>query len=173
VYSQTEVDMTARSATDSHEKHSVFFSHRSSDARVTSLLIDLLDRHTENVSFFSSQKIEEGVWRNPIAEHLNRANFLVLVVTDSNEDLGSCIYEAGYFAALSRESPRRRIWCLHHALILPPRPLADLQTIPAKTPEVEYWIKELFKETEQTKAEFLDAIPELADEICKLFPQKL
>ena len=163
--------MTVPSATGSHEKHSVFFCHRLNDARVTSLLIDLLNRHTENVSFFSSEKIEKGSWRSAIAEHLNRADFFVLVVTDSNEDWGSCLNETAYFAALSQvsETPRRKLWCLHQRSIDPPRPFHDLQSIPTNKGDVEHWLTELFDETGQAKDSLRKAIPGLADEICKLF----
>jgi hypothetical protein len=158
------------SGTDPHGKYSVFFSHKVNDSGVTQALKDLLDSHTENVEFHISEQIEKGTaWRKAIAELLNRANFLVLVFTDPNEDWGWCLYESGFFDALSQSESRRRIWCLHNASTDPPSPIADLQTIPAKKTDVEQWLKELFRGTEQTKELFWKNIPELAEEICKLF----
>ena len=158
------------SGTDPHGKYSVFFSHKVNDSGVTQALKDLLDSHTENVEFHISEQIEKGTaWRKAIAELLNRANFLVLVFTDPNEDWGWCLYELGFFDALSQSESRRRIWCLHNASTDPPPPIADLQTIPAKKTDVEQWLKELFRGTEQTKELFWKNIPELAEEICKLF----
>lgn len=163
-----EADMETSS--EHNGKYSVFFSHKVNDKRVTTSLIELLDGHTENVSFAISEQIEKGTpWRKAIAELLNRANFLVLVFTDPNEDWGWCLYELGFFDALSQSESRRRIWCLHNASTDPPSPIADLQSVPAKKTDVEQWLTELFKETGQTKSLFWKAIPELAEEICKLF----
>jgi hypothetical protein len=153
-------------------KHSIFFSHKVNDKKVTYSLIDLLALHTENVEFFASEKITKGEeWMKVIADYLNRANFLVLVFTDPNENWGWCLYESGFFDALrrSRESSRRRIWCLHHASNLPPSPLRGLQTIPAIAEDVEQWLTELFEATGQTKVQYLKSIPKLAEKVCKLF----
>ena len=137
-------------------KYSVFFSHKVNNSGVTKSVIELLDGHTENVSFPISEQIEKGTpWRKAIAELLNRANFLVLVFTDPNEDWGWCLYESGFFDALSQSESRRRIWCLHNASTAPPSPIADLQSVPAKKPDVEQWLTELFQKTGQTKPLFL------------------
>jgi TIR domain len=152
-------------------EYSVFFSHKVNDEGVTRSLIKLLSRHTENVRFSISEQITRGSpWRKSIAQQLTDAKFLVLVFTDPHANWGWCLYESGFFDALSQVSkPSSRIWCLHHAATSPPSPLADLQSIPAKTQDVEQWLRELFKETEQTKSEFIDDIPTLAEEICRLF----
>jgi hypothetical protein len=169
--------MTAPSGT---EKKSVFLSHKVNDG-VTSLLADLLDRHTENLDFFVSESINKKgeAWRRWIDDRLMRANFLVWVVnvvTHPN-DWAWCSYEMGFFSALVQvselrqlsELPRHhRLWCLHNASTDPPDPIADMQMIPAKKTDVELWLAELFHTTGQ-KASFRKAIPELADEICKLF----
>jgi TIR domain len=153
--------------------YSVFFSHKVGDEGVTKSLIDLLARHTELVDFIISENIEKGKdWRQEIADALSRANFLVLVFTDPNENWGWCLYESGFFDALSQvsKSSGKLIWCLHHASIPPPSPLAGLQAITAtKHDDVEKWLKQLFRNTGQTKDQFLDAIPELAEKICSLF----
>ncbi len=167
-----ERNMEAPSATDSNEKYSVFFSHKVNDKTVTGLLIDLLDRHTEHVNYFVSEDIEKGVpWRKTIAEHLNLSSFLVLVFTDPTEDWGWCLYETGFFDALSQipDSKSRRIYCLHNASTAPPSPIADLQTIPATHKDVAQWLSELFTYTKQTKPAFWQDIPKLADKICELF----
>ena len=155
---------------DPNGKYSVFFSHKVNDSGVTKSLKNLLDGKTEQVNYHISEEIEKGIaWREAIAKLLNRADFLVLVFTDPNEDWGWCLYESGFFDALSQSESRRRIWCLHNASTTPPPPIANLQTIPAKKADVEQWLNELFRGTEQTKQLFWDAIPELAEDICKLF----
>lgn len=120
--------------TDLNLEYSVFFSHKINDEDVTAQIMDLLDRHTKGIKYFVSENIEKGThWRKTIAECLNLASFLILVFTDPNEDWGWCLYETGFFDALSQKSPSelRRIYCLHNASTNPPSPIGDLQTIPA------------------------------------------
>jgi TIR domain len=163
----------SRTSPGVRSNYSVFFSHKVGDVGVTKSLIDLLARHTELVDFIISENIEKGKdWRQEIADALSRANFLVLVFTDPNENWGWCLYEPGFFDALSQvsKSSGKLIWCLHHASIPSPSPLAGLQAITAtKHDDVEKWLKQLFRNTGQTKDQFLDAIPELAEKICSLF----
>jgi hypothetical protein len=92
---RTPLRVRESSGTDHHGKYSIFFSHKVNDEGVTKALKDLLDTNTENVEFHISGQIEKGTaWRNSRAELLNRANFLVVVSTDPNEDWGWCLYEA-------------------------------------------------------------------------------
>jgi hypothetical protein len=155
------------------QKYSVFVSHRVNDGGVTKALTDLLDRHTKTVKFIISENFEKGkAWRQEIANALHQANFLVLVFTDPDEDWGWCLYESGFFDALSQvsRSSGKLIWCLHHASTPPPSPLAGLQGIDAsKAEDVEKWLKQLFKHTDQLEGPFRDDIPKLATEICELF----
>jgi hypothetical protein len=157
----------APQATNSNKKYSVFFSHKVNDQKVTSQLKDLLGHHTENIEYFISEDIEKGTrWREIIAERLNLANFLVLVFTDPNEDWEWCLYETGFFDALSQvPQSNRRTFCLHNASTPPPSPIANLQTVPATKKDVTQWLSELFKYTKQDKI----PVPKLAAKICKLF----
>jgi hypothetical protein len=154
----------------SRREYFLFFSHKVNDETVTSLLIELLRKHTENVGFFISEKIRKGEdWRKAIGDHLSRANHLVLVFTDPHENWGWCLYESGFFDALKEVSkPSSRIWCLHHVSTTRPSPLSHLQSIPADPPRVEEWLLELFEESGQPKERYLK-IPQLAKDICKLF----
>jgi len=166
--------MTGKEPDDnSAGKYSVFFSHKARDCPVAEAIIDLLDRHTENVSFFISEKIEKGTnWRKSIADHLSRSSFLVLLFTDPKEDWGWCLYETGFFDALTqaRDSASvRRLYCLHNEATTPPNPISDLQTVSANVDEIEQWLRELFQHTKQNKARFMDAIPGLAVQIRDLF----
>ena len=153
------------------EAHRIFFSHRHRDEPVTKDIISILHRHTENVRCFISEHIERGAkWRSAIAEQLKLSGFLVLVFTDPEEDWGWCLYETGFFDALSQlPGETRRIYCLHHPSTTPPTPIADLQTIPATVQNVRQWIEELFDKTRQSKKEFRDDIPSISEEICGLF----
>jgi hypothetical protein len=94
------------------EAHRIFFSHRHRDEPVTKEIISILHRHTENVRCFISEHIERGAkWRSAIAEQLKLSGFLVLVFTDPEEDWGWCLYETGFFDALSQlPGETRRIY---------------------------------------------------------------
>jgi hypothetical protein len=154
-----------------HSEYSIFFSHKTHDEKVTNQIMKLLEQHSKGIKYFVSENIEKGTrWRQAIAKHLNRASFLILVFTDPHEDWGWCLYETGFFDALSQISPAklRRIYCLHHASTSPPKPIEDLQTIPATKVRVEEWLKEVFQHTKQTGPDF-SAIPGLAESICVLF----
>ena len=161
--------MSEHSSTDPNAEYKIFFSHKVEDEKVANSIINLIERHTERVRCFMSKNIEKGTnWRQTIADQLTLSSFLVLVFTDPNEDWAWCLYETGFFDALTRISnimPTRRIYCLHHASNPPPSSIADLQSIPAKVEDVSQWLKELFKHTVQTKELFWDDIPKIADNI--------
>jgi hypothetical protein len=164
--------MTEGLSTHCDSEYKIFFSHKVEDQKVAHAIIDLIDRHTERVRCFMSQNIEKGTnWRQTIAEQLTLSSFLVLVFTDPNEDWAWCLYETGFFDALTRTntSPTRRIYCLHHSSNPPPSSIADLQTVPAKIEDVSQWLKELFNHTLQTKEVFRGDIPQVASQICELF----
>jgi TIR domain len=153
--------------------YNIFFSHKVKDEPVTRKIIDSLHRHTDNVQCFISEDIEKGKnWRDEIAEHLKLSSLLVLVFTDPEEDWGWCLYETGFFDALTQISDAtqaRRIYCLHNPSATPPSPIANLQTIAAEPEDVSRWLSGLFEYTKQTKKEFLNDIPEIANQICGLF----
>jgi hypothetical protein len=96
-----------------------------------------------------------------------------LVFTDPDEDWTWCLYETGFFDALRQadKTETRRLYCLHHPDTGPPKPIADLQTVPATSEEVIEWLTKFFDQTQQTKTEFRDKteIPQLANEICGFF----
>ena len=168
--------MDAVSISQSTPTHTIFFSHKHHDEPVTKGIISLLRRHTENVQCFVSEDIEKGTnWRRAIAEHLALSGFLVLIFSDPEEDWGWCLYETGFFDALSRipsADLMRRIYCLHNPSTTPPSPISDLQAVPATTKDIKQWLEEIFEHTKQTKREFRDDIPKLAEDICGLFVQE-
>ena len=123
-----------------------------------------------------SKNIEKGTnWRQTIAEQLTLSSFLVLVFTDPSEDWAWCLYETGFFDALTRTPNTmhtRRIYCLHHASNPPPSAIADLQTIPATVEDVSQWLKELYEHTAQTKEILWEDISPIAGQICELFERE-
>jgi len=168
--------MTANSSTDANAEHKVFFSHKVKDDAVTNSIKDLIEARFERVRCFMSKNIAKGTnWRQAIAEELTGSSFLVLVFTDPTEDWAWCLYETGFFDALTRfpnEMHTRRIYCLHHASSPPPSPIADLQATKANLEDVSRWLKELYKHTVQTKEILWNDIPQIASQICEFFEQE-
>jgi hypothetical protein len=166
--------MNANSST-TPAAYTVFFSHRLKDKHVAHSIKQLLQRHTANVDYFVSEDIEKGVnWRKTITAQLHHSRFLILLFTDPEEDWSWCLYETGFFDALTQLSDNtntRRIHCLHHPDTGPPKPIADLQTVPATPEEIIKWLTGLFDQTQQTKTSHRDniQIPQLASEISGFF----
>jgi TIR domain-containing protein len=157
---------------DVPRQYKIFFSHQHQDEPVTNDIISILRTHTDNLKCFISEDIEKGAnWRKAITEHLTSSSFLVLVFTDPEENWGWCLYETGFFDALSQtpsELQARRIYCLHNPKTTPPSQIADLQSVPATVKDVSQWLEELFNIT-KTRKEFRERIPELSSQICQLF----
>jgi hypothetical protein len=171
-----EEKVTTNSATDANAEYKVFFSHKVKDDTAINSIKNLIEARFERVRCFMSKNIEKGTnWRQAIAEELTDSSFLVLVFTDPTEDWAWCLYETGFFDALTRfpnEMHTRRIYCLHHASNPPPSPIADLQTTKANLEDISRWLKELFKHTGQTKEILWNDIPQIASQICELFEQE-
>jgi hypothetical protein len=153
--------------------YNLFFSHKTHDQPVTKSIISLIEGNTENVRCFISEDIEKGTnWHATIVKNLKLSNFLVLVFTDPEEDWGWCLYETGFFYALTQipgAVQTRRIYCLHNASTTPPSPIAHLQSIPATPTLVTKWLEELFDHTKQNKRQNRDNIPQTSNKICDLF----
>jgi hypothetical protein len=155
--------------------HTVFLSHRIKDKHVAHSIKQLLTQHTANVDYFVSEDIEKGAnWRKTITAQLHHSRFLVLVFTDPDEDWSWCLYETGFFDALTQTADNtqtRRIHCLHHPDTSAPPPIAHLQTVPATFEEVSKWLTSFFDQTQQPKTPFRDniQIPQLANEISGFF----
>lgn len=150
---------------------SAFISHRAKDAAVAQQIFDILDGNMD-MEFFISLRIEMGIdWRKEIAEKLNQANFLILLFTDPDENWGWCLYETGFFDALTKlegAGQQKRIFCLHNPDSAPPDPIANLETIAVDGDNVGKWLKQLFAQTNQ-KPSFVSKIPGMTAAICDAF----
>ena len=153
--------------------YNIFFSHKVEDEPVARKIIDLLRRHTENVQHFISEDIKKRKnWQDELAQHLKLSSSSVLIFIDPEEDWGWCLYETGFFDALTQipdVTHARRIYCLHNAATAPPSPMPNLQTITAEPEDVARWLRGLFEYTKQTKKEFANDFPQITRQICGLF----
>jgi hypothetical protein len=172
-----EEKMATISSTDDNIEYKLFFSHKVKDHTSTNSIKDLIDARFERVRCFTSKNIEKGTnWRQAIADELTSSSFLVLVFTDPTEDWAWCLYETGFFDALTRIPnellSRRRIYCLHHSSNPPPSPISDLQATKVSLEDVSSWLKDLYKRTAQTKEILWKDIPQIATQICELFERE-
>jgi hypothetical protein len=119
----------------------VFLSHKSQHASAANTLIDALSIVFGRDEIFLAEDIEKGDdWRAEIDRALAEAKCFILLYSDPQLDWSWCFYEAGAFAKMG-DKPGRPVFCLHPADVVPPSPLANLQTITATPEQLEKWIR--------------------------------
>src|ERR1700693_4394401 len=119
----------------------VFLSHKSQHASAAEALRDALSIVYGRDEIFLAEEINRGVdWRASIDRALDDAKCFLLLYTDPQLDWSWCFYEAGAFAKM-REKTARPVFCLHPGDVVPPSPLANLQTIKATPDQLEPWIR--------------------------------
>jgi hypothetical protein len=110
----------------------IFVSHRAEyGALVRKLKVAIENTSKGKIKVFISEDIARGEkWRAAIESLLQDSENLFLIYGAPYEDWSWCFYEAGYFAALSREQPgSRHIYCITRPNVPAPGPLSDLQVI--------------------------------------------
>jgi hypothetical protein len=115
--------------------------HKSQHASAAEALRDALSIVYGKDKIFLAEEINRGNdWRASIDQALDEAKCFLLLYTDPQLDWSWCFYEAGAFAKM-REKPARPVFCLHPGDVVPPSPLANLQTIKATPDQLEPWIR--------------------------------
>src|SRR5258707_786476 len=113
------------------EAFTIVISHKGEDSNIADKIRAAIESLCgESAKCFLSERITHGQeWLNELHSQLQFSKYLLLIYTDPKEDWSWCMYEAGYFSALSK-IPRekqadtidgRRIFCLHHEDLPPPR----------------------------------------------------
>ena len=111
-------------------KKSIFISHKSKDKAAAEEIRKLL-KHPggDLLHVFISERIEAGGdWSSEISGSLERADYLLLLYTDTSEEWDWCLFEAGFFAGRFKERKDGLI-CLHSTKDKPPKPLRQWQSI--------------------------------------------
>jgi hypothetical protein len=106
----------------------------------------------DNVSCFRSEQIPKGtLWRDKIERALLKADHLILIYTEPDEDWSWCLYETISFWSLNGKgvSEKHFIYCLRPQETNLPDFIQDIQTIPIKKDSISDWVAELFKITMQ------------------------
>lgn len=121
-----------------------FLSHKAKDGELAKQIANALTTVLRRVPVFLSEHISPSDdWRKVITKNLNRADFFILLFTDPDDDWSWCLFEAGYVARNDFSGNDRPIYCIHPHDVEPPSPLAHLQTISARPPDVKAWIAKL------------------------------
>ena len=120
----------------------VFLSHKSQHSSAAETLRDALSVVFGRDEIFLAEEIEKGDdFREAIDKALGEAKCFLLLYTDPQLDWSWCFYEAGAFAKM-KGRPERPVFCLHPADVAAPSPLANLQTIPVTSKQLERWIRD-------------------------------
>ena len=132
------------------ETKRVFVSHKSSNAKLASSIIETLKSEMKDVDFFLSEKINPGEnWRADIVKALRSAECMLLLYLDPDQDWGWCLFEAGLFSAHRSRDGERPLYCIQYPGAQPPDPLSDIQTTSATPDSMKTFLASLYNTTKQ------------------------
>jgi hypothetical protein len=132
------------------ETKRVFVSHKSSNAKLASNIIEILQSEMKDVDFFLSEKINPGEnWRDDIVKALRSAECMLLLYLDPDQDWGWCLFEAGLFSAHRYRDGERPLYCIQYPGAQPPDPLSDIQTTSATLDSMKTFLASLYNTTKQ------------------------
>ena len=78
----------------------IFVSHKASNGKIVSDMLNILKSGMTGVEFFLSEQIEPGDnWRYDIVKEIKTADCLLLLYLDPDQDWSWCMFEAGLFSA--------------------------------------------------------------------------
>jgi len=136
------------------ETKRIFVSHKASNSKITSDMLDILKSGMTGVEFFLSEKIEPGDnWRSDIVKAIKAADCLLLPHLDPDQDWSWCMFEAGLFSAYKPKDEERRLYCIHYEDSPPPGPLKEIQTIAATLDGMKTFLDAFYLATKQTNTE--------------------
>jgi hypothetical protein len=136
------------------ETKRIFVSHKASNSKITSDMLDILKSGMTGVEFFLSEQIEPGDnWRSDIVKAIKAADCLLLPYLDPDQDWSWCMFEAGLFSAYKPKDEERRLYCIHYEDSPPPGPLKEIQTIAATLDGMKTFLDAFYLATKQTNTE--------------------
>jgi hypothetical protein len=156
-------------------------SHSSHDHAFAVSVAEALGSLSSDVEcFVSGVSIQAGAdWNREIREALGRSHLLLLLFTSPSQDWDWCLYEAGLYTRFHEEQVSSVV-SLFRPAGSGPRPLSNLQGVPASSEKVERFLNTLCHETWKASDDWLkgplapDASPDLisaaADRIVTAFP---
>lgn len=161
------------------DKVHIFVSHKSEDKKIALEIKKQLCRYAaDRIEVYCSEEIEPGDdWLTWIKTKVCKSNLLLLLFTDPSASWDWCLFEAGLFLDLTGDK-FKRVVCLHHPNTDPPKPLMNLQTLPAEEELLIEFLKLFYGGTElmglntvinEVHANDEDEINRQAKKIIKLF----
>ena len=161
------------------DKVHIFVSHKSEDKKIALEIKKQLCRYAaDRIEVYCSEEIEPGDdWLTWIKTKVCKSNLLLLLFTDPSASWDWCLFEAGLFLELTGDK-FKRVVCLHHPNTDPPKPLMNLQTLPAEEELLIEFLKLFYGGTElmglntvinEVHANDEDEINRQAKKIIKLF----
>ena len=157
----------------------IFVSHKDEDRAKARTIKDLLEVYAPNrLEFFiSGENIIAGEdWQERIRNELRNSTLLLLLFTEPTKNWDWCLFEAGLFTPLIDRDEQRRIICIYPFDSGGPRPLTNLQGIPADVESVSKFLTSLFRTSDITGVEpplnpklSPNDIGDVASQICDLF----
>jgi TIR domain len=163
----------------------IFISHKHQDHALAMTVRLALERLTERSErkiscFVSGADITAGHdWDRQIRRELANSHLLILLFTNPSRDWDWCLFETGLFTRFDADDVHAVV-CLVGEGQTQPRPLARLQSVPAKGDKLERFLEQLCLETWQVSDDWrLGPLaprvePELlkaaAEEIASSFP---
>jgi hypothetical protein len=130
------------------EKFHAFISHKHDDHALAMTVKKVLEGLTGRIEcFVSGADLSAGSdWNVQIRSELLNSHLLILLFTEPSRNWDWCLYEAGLFTSLG-VAEDHSVVCLYRPESTSPRPLSNLQGVPARPEAVQRFLYELCKET--------------------------
>ena len=138
------------------DRFRVFVSHKHEDHALADTVKEALEGLSSTIEcFVSGTDIGAATdWNLEIRQELARSHLLVLVFTNPSQNWDWCLYEAGLFTRFEADEVCAVV-SLFHPGGSPPRPLSNLQGVPADNKRVEAFLSRLCHETWRVSDDWL------------------
>jgi len=131
-----------------HDRFRIFVSHKHEDHALADTVKQALEGLSSTIEcFVSGTDIGPGTdWNLEIRDELARSHLLLLLFTNPSQNWDWCLYEAGLFTRFESDDVCSVV-SLYQPDGSPPRPLSNLQGVPANQEKVEAFLTSLCRET--------------------------
>jgi hypothetical protein len=121
-----------RQAISRTETLRLFISHKTDDAGAAKEIADKLRSIGDGaLGVFLSEELPLGVeWLPTLHKQLEKADRLLLLYTDPDQQWDWCLYESGFFKGRQAANGSRNLNVFHDEEVAPPGPLQHFQNAP-------------------------------------------
>lgn len=126
------------------QKLKIFVSYKLAEVDTAQAIVQTLRGASAKLDIRFAAEIPPGTeWRDFIVEHTATANWLILLMTDPDEDWDWCLFECGRFEA-SMAASTDRLVCLVPPRYKPPSQLSHFQAVEATPEKVRALLADIF-----------------------------